>query len=126
MASFLISHVLVSQVYYFGFDSHPHEQLAKKFLTNGYGGVVTFELKLSETETSELIDNLKIPYIASNFGSAETYIEQLAPFTYYYLSEEERQLLNITESLIRISIGFNDSVESLIEDLDNNLEPNFF
>lgn len=122
LANFLVSHPLVSQVYYLGLESHPHHELAKKFFTNGYGGVVTFELKLSETETSESIDNLKIPYIASNFGSAETYIEQLAPFTYYYLSEEERQLLNISESLIRMSIGFNDSVESLIEDLNNALD----
>ncbi|MEM1170012.1 MAG: PLP-dependent transferase [Cyanobacteria bacterium P01_H01_bin.35] len=121
LTEFLNSHPLVSKVYYLGLDSHPHRELAQKYFTNGYGGVVTFELKLSKNETSEFIDNLKIPYIASNFGSAETYIEQLAPFTYYYLSEEDRELLKITDSLIRLSIGFNDPIDSLIEDLNSSL-----
>ncbi|EGJ35168.1 MULTISPECIES: PLP-dependent transferase [Moorena] len=121
LTEFLNSHDLVSKVYYLGLDSHPHRELSKKYFTNGYGGVVTFELKLSKRETSEFIDNLKIPYIASNFGSAETYIEQLAPFTYYYLSDQDRKSLNITDSLIRLSIGFNDPVDSIIEDLDCSL-----
>ncbi|NEO67263.1 MAG: Cys/Met metabolism pyridoxal-phosphate-dependent protein, partial [Moorea sp. SIO4G2] len=121
LTEFLNTHPLVSKVYYLGLDSHPHRELSKKYFTNGYGGVVTFELKLSKRETSELIDNLKIPYIASNFGSAETYIEQLAPFTYYYLSEEDRKSLNITDSLIRLSIGFNDPVDSIIDDIDCSL-----
>lgn len=121
LTEFLNSHPLVSKVYYLGLDSHPHRELAQKYFTNGYGGVVTFELKLSKTETSEFIDSLKIPYIASNFGSAETYIEHLAPFTYYYLSDPDRQALKITDSLIRLSIGFNDPIESLIEDLNYGL-----
>jgi cystathionine gamma-synthase len=121
LTEFLNAHPFVSKVYYLGLDSHPHRELAQKYFTNGYGGVVTFELKLSKTDTSELIDHLKIPYIASNFGSAETYIEQLAPFTYYYLSEQDRKSLNITDSLIRFSIGFNDPVDSLINDLKSGL-----
>lgn len=121
LSKFLNQHPLVSQVYYLGLDSHPQSQLAKKLFTNGYGSVVTFELKLSKNETSEFIDNLKIPYIASNFGSAETYIEQLATFTYYYLSDEERKSLNITDSLIRLSIGFNDPVDTIINDLNSAL-----
>lgn len=121
LSNFLNQHPLVSQVYYLGLDSHPQSQVANKLFTNGYGSVVTFELKLSKSETSEFIDNLKIPYIASNFGSAETYIEQLATFTYYYLSDEERKSLNITDSLIRLSIGFNDPVDTIINDLNSAL-----
>ncbi len=121
LTEFLNQHPLVSKVYYLGLDSHPHRELSQKYFTNGYGGVVTFELKLSKRETSEFIDNLKIPYIAYNFGSAETYIEQLAPFTYYYLSEEDRKLLNIRDSLIRLSIGLNDPVDSIIDDIDCSL-----
>jgi cystathionine gamma-synthase len=121
LTDFLNSHPLVSNIYYLGLDSHPHRKLAQKYFTNGYGGVVTFELKLSKTKTSEFIDSLKIPYIASNFGSAETYIEHLAPFTYYYLSDSDRQALKITDSLIRLSIGFNDPIESLIDDINYGL-----
>ncbi|MGB3404981.1 MAG: PLP-dependent transferase [Microcoleaceae cyanobacterium] len=121
LTDFLNSHPLVSNIYYLGLDSHPHRELAQKYFINGYGSVITFELKLSKTETSEFIDSLKIPYIASNFGSAETYIEHLAPFTYYYLSEHDRQALKITDSLIRLSIGFNDPIESLIDDLNQGL-----
>ncbi|MEM9543413.1 MAG: PLP-dependent transferase, partial [Cyanobacteria bacterium P01_E01_bin.42] len=121
LANFLISHPLVKQVYYLGLDSHPHHLLAQKLFINGYGSVITFELKLSKNETSEFIDRLEVPYIASNFGSAETYIEQLAPFTYSYLSEQQRKSLNITDSLIRLSIGFNNPIDTIINDLENNL-----
>jgi cystathionine gamma-synthase len=120
LANFLMTHPLVNRVYYLGLDSHPHYQLAQKLFTHGYGGVITFELKLSKTKISECIDRLKIPYIASNFGSAETYIEQLAPFTYYYLSEQQRENLNITDSLIRLSIGFNNPIDKIIDDLENS------
>ena len=122
IANFLNSHPLVSKVYYLGLDTHPHNQLAKKFFTDRYGSVVTFELKLSKTEILELIDNLKIPYIASNFGSAETYIEHLATFTYYNLSEQEKSSLNITDGLIRLSIGFKNSPKDIIDDLNTALE----
>lgn len=122
LATFLNSHPLVSKVYYLGLDSHPHHELSKKFFKDGYGSLITFELKLSKAEISELIDNLRIPYIASNFGSAETYVEHLAPFTYYYLSDKERNSLNISDGMIRLSIGFNDSVENIIDDLKICLE----
>ena len=121
LAQFLDAHPMVSNVYYLGLETHPHHRLAKKYNMPGYGGVVTFELKLSQTDTAAWIDQLKIPYIASNFGSAETYIEHLAPFTYYYLSAQERASLNITDSLIRLSIGYNDPIDELINDLDTHL-----
>ncbi len=120
LANFLDAHPMVSASFYLGLDSHPHRELARKFF-NGYGGVVTFELKLSKEDTSSLIDNLQVPYIASNFGSAETYIEHVSPFSYYNLSEEERQMLKITDSLVRLSIGFNDPIDSIIDDLKTNL-----
>ena len=117
LATFLESHPLVSRVYYLGLNSHPHSYLSQKFFTQGYGGLVTFELKLSKDETSHWIDSLKIPYIASNFGSAETYIEHLSPFSYYRLSKEERDNLNITDSLVRLSLGFNDALDDILDDL---------
>ncbi len=121
LATFLKYHPMVSKVYYLGLDSHPHSKQAQKFFTNGYGGVVTFELNLSKQETSKLIDNLQVPYIASNFGGAETYVEHLSPFTYYNLSQEKREQLHITDSLVRLSVGFNDPIDSIINDLAINL-----
>ena len=121
LANFLESHPLVSKVYYLGLESHPHSKLARRFFTGGYGGVVTFELNLSGGQISRLIDSLEIPYIASNFGSAETYIEHVSPFSYHKLSQEERERLNITDNLVRFSIGYNDPIERIIEDFEVHL-----
>ncbi len=120
LATFLESHPLVSRVYYPGLESHPHSHLSRKFFAEGYGGVVTFELKLSKEQTSRWIDSLSIPYIASNFGSAESFIEHLYPFSYYNLSENDREKLKITDSLVRLSVGFNDSVDTLLDDLKSS------
>lgn len=106
----------VRRVWYTGLESHPHASLVRRYL-RGHGGVIAFELDADEATTSAFVDELRVPYMASSFGSSRTLVEQMSIFTYYRLDAGQRQSLGITDSLIRLSIGM-DTAEALIADLD--------
>ncbi len=119
VALYLQNSPLVEKVFYTGLDSHPHVDLAQKYLT-GHGGVVSFEIKANQESTSRFVDALTIPFMGSNFGSNHSMVEQCSIFTYYKLSAQERQLLGITDNLVRLSVGYGDT-GVLIEDIDRAL-----
>ena len=104
VSSFLDEHDKVSKVFYTGLPSHPHYELAAKYL-NGHGGVVTFELALNEEETAQFVSHLKVPYMASNFGAPQTLVEQSTFFTYFEYSDEELVEIGVPRSTIRLALG---------------------
>jgi cystathionine gamma-synthase len=106
----------VRRVWYTGLESHPHVALVRRYL-RGHGGVIAFELEADEATTTAFVDALRVPYMASSFGSTRTLVEQMSIFTYYRLDAAQRRSLGITDSLIRLSIGM-DGADSLITDLD--------
>ena len=79
--------------------------------------MVTFDVDGSREAASAFVDALEVPYMASNFGSTRTLVEQLSVFTYYALTAADRERLGITDSLIRLSVGM-ESADLLIADLD--------
>ena len=103
-----------------GLKQHPQYDLAQYYLS-GHGGVVTFEIKGTKEEISEFVDSVEIPFMGTNFGSSYSMIEQLSIFTYFKQSEQEKQDLGITDDLIRYSIGFEDDVGQIINDIDVSL-----
>jgi cystathionine gamma-synthase len=117
LAKFLESHPKVTKVFYTGLDSHPQNDLAKKYLS-GHGGVVTFEIKGRKEDVSNFIDNIKLPYMGTNFGSSYSMIEQLSIFTYFNQTKGEKKDLGITDNLVRYSIGLDDSIDAIISDID--------
>ena len=117
LAEYLEQHPKVSRVFYTGLPTHPYYDLGQKYL-KGHGGVISFEIEGSKTDTTKFIDSLKIPYIGSNFGSQHSMIEQCSIFTYYHQSESERQTLGISDTLIRFCLGF-EPVEDIIADFEN-------
>lgn len=119
-ATFLESHPKVKKVFYSGLASYKNNALAEKYLS-GHGGVVTFELDLSKEQTASFVDFLKIPFMGTNFGSCHSMIEQCSIFTYYNETEEVRNDLGITDTLIRYSVGF-ENVEDIISDLSRSLD----
>jgi cystathionine gamma-synthase len=120
LAKFLEGHPKVNQVFYTGLASHPQYDLAEKYLF-GHGGVVTFELKGKKEEVSNFVDNIKLPYMGTNFGSSYSMIEQLSIFTYFNQTEQERKDLGITDNLVRYSIGLDDSIDEIIRDIEISL-----
>jgi cystathionine gamma-synthase len=81
-------------------------------------GIVSFELEAGEAETSQFVDALQIPFMGTNFGLPYSMIEQCAIFTYYQLTPQERAEIGITNSLVRYSVGYEDDVEDIIQDLE--------
>ncbi|AOX04266.1 Cys/Met metabolism pyridoxal-phosphate-dependent protein [Moorena producens PAL-8-15-08-1] len=120
IAKYLEEHPRVKKVFYTGLESHPHSYLAKKYLM-GHGGLVSFELDADREVTSKFVDALRVPFMGTNFGSNNAMVEQCSVFTYYQLSPTEKQEIGITDSLIRLSIGYEDS-DLVIKDIDQALK----
>ncbi|MEU8853008.1 PLP-dependent transferase [Streptomyces sp. NPDC048564] len=120
VARYLESHPRVDRVYYNGLESHPHFKMAQQYL-NGYGGVITFELALSEKETAEVVDRLKVPFMASNFGAPHTLVEQSTFFTYFEYSEEELKNIGVPRGTVRLALGYSNETQAVIDDLDQAL-----
>jgi cystathionine beta-lyase/cystathionine gamma-synthase len=120
VARFLAGHSRVRRVYYTGLETHPHFDLGQNYL-NGHGGVVTFELGLSEKETAEIVDRLKVPFMASNFGAPHTLVEQSTFFTYFEYDDAGLESIGVDRSTIRLALGFANESSQVVDDLDRAL-----
>ncbi len=121
VARFLEGHPMVERVLYPGLESHPRHELAKKQMHNGFGGIITFELKCSREKSAEFVNSLKLCTIAVSLGDAETLIEHPATMTHSTYTPEELAQAGIGESMLRLSVGLEDA-EDIIEDLRAGLD----
>jgi len=120
VAKFLSSHKLVESVLYPGLPSHPEYELAKR-QCSGFTGMVSFYIKGGLVEAKKFLMNLKVFTLAESLGGYESLAEHPAIMTHASVPEEERKILNISDNLIRLSVGIEAS-EDLIEDLDQALK----
>ena len=120
VAKYLDAHPAVTRIYYTGLESHPHFKLGQRYLA-GHGGVVTFELGLSEAATAEVVDRLKVPFMASNFGAPHTLVEQSTFFTYFEYDDAGLASIGVDRSTIRLALGYVNEAEEIIEDLASAL-----
>lgn len=120
VAVHLDAHPEVSRVYYTGLPSHPHFKLGQQYLA-GHGGVVTFELDRTEAQTAEVVDRLRVPFMASNFGAPQTLVEQSTFFTYFEYDDAGLRTIGVPRGTIRLALGYADDVSLVIDDLDNAL-----
>lgn len=116
VARYLDAHPAVRRVYYTGLESHPHFKLGQDYL-NGHGGVVTFELGLSEADTAEIVDRLTVPFMASNFGAPQTLVEQSTFFTYFEYDDAALKSIGVDRSTVRLALGYADDPDEVIGDL---------
>ena len=116
IASWLESHPKVSKVNYPGLPSSPYHTLAKKYLKNGFGGVLSFELKGDKESTSSFINNLELISHLANVGDAKTLIIQPSATTHQQLSDEEQKAAGVTPTLLRLSLGI-EHIEDIKADL---------
>lgn len=105
LAHWLEKHPQVTKVNYPGLESAPTHAIAKKYLKNGFGGVLSFELKGSKTDTTLFVDSLKLISHLANVGDAKTLIIQPSATTHQQLSEQEQHNAGVTPNLLRISAG---------------------
>lgn len=116
VARYLNDHPAVQRVYYTGLDSHPHYHLGQAYLV-GHGGVITFELGLSEAETAAVVDRLNVPFMASNFGAPYTLVEQSTFFTYFEYDDAGLASIGVDRSTIRLALGYVNEADEVIDDL---------
>jgi cystathionine gamma-synthase len=121
VARFLHNHPRIEKVYYPGLPSHPTHELARRTM-RGFGGLVTFEVKDADwRQTADVVDAVRIPRIAPSLGGVESLIEQPMVLSFLDFTPEARQAIGITDNMIRISCGIEDS-EDLVADLAQALD----
>ena len=124
----------VSWVSYPGLESHSHHENAKKYLQNGFGGVLSFgvkDLPNADAETdpfkaagAQVVDNLKIASNLANVGDSKTLV--IAPYftTHQQLSYEEKLASGVTKDLIRVSVG-TEFIDDIIADFEESFKTVF-
>ncbi len=120
LAKWLEKHPAVARVNYAGLPSSPHHELSKKYLKNGFGAVLTFEVKGDKESAGQLIDNLKLISHLANVGDAKTLIIQPSATTHQQLSDEEQLSAGVLPNQVRIAVGLEH-----IDDIKADLEQAF-
>ncbi|WP_316766702.1 O-acetylhomoserine aminocarboxypropyltransferase/cysteine synthase [Pedobacter frigiditerrae] len=105
LAKWLENHPAVAKVNYPGLESSPYHANAKKYLSNGFGGVLSFELNGDKENAIALVDNLKLVSHLANVGDAKTLIIQPAATTHQQLSIDEQIAAGVTPNQLRVSVG---------------------
>jgi OAH/OAS sulfhydrylase len=116
LAEWLENHPKVKKVNYPGLKSSPYHELAKKYLRNGFGGVLSFEVAGDKEKATKVIDSLQLISHLANVGDAKTLIIQPSATTHQQLSDQEQLAAGVTPSLLRLSVGF-EHIEDLKADL---------
>jgi cystathionine gamma-synthase len=119
IAEFLMEHPKVRTVYYPGLKTHPDYEIARKVL-KGFGGVVSFDVKGTMEDSIRLMNKFNVILAAQTLGGVNSTISHPATMSHRTLSPEERKLVGITDTMLRLSVGIED-VDDLIEDLDKAL-----
>ncbi|WP_207535002.1 trans-sulfuration enzyme family protein [Desertivirga arenae] len=120
LAEMLEEHPEIELVRYPHLPSHPQYALAKKQMKLG-GGIVTFIVKGGFERAKRFLDALQMILFTSNLGDSRSIATHPASTTHSKLTEEERGLLGIQPSSIRISVGLED-IDDILEDVQQALE----
>jgi cystathionine beta-lyase/cystathionine gamma-synthase len=119
VAAFLEEHPRVNKVYYPGSASHPQHALAKR-QQRGFGGMVSFDVGSLEAARI-VLESVKLCTLAESLGGVETLICHPATMTHASVDPDKRQRLGITDGLVRISVGIEDT-DDIVADLDQALK----
>ena len=120
VAAFLTAHPAVAKVYYPGLETHPSHALADRQM-DGFGGMVSFELKGGRAAAEAFFRKLKIFMLAESLGGVESLACYPSTMTYAAIPERDRLKRGITAGLVRLSAGIENS-DDLIKDLDRALK----
>jgi cystathionine beta-lyase/cystathionine gamma-synthase len=121
VARFLSGHPRVQAVHYPMLDSHPQQELARRQMLGGGGGVLSFEVKGGLEEAKRFSNGVKVVRIAPSLGSVETLLSIPCLTSHAMLSPAERQKAGIADGLVRLALGI-ESADDLIADLGGALD----
>ena len=120
IARFLEEHPKVTTVRYPGLESFPQHDLAKR-QASGYGAMLWFEVDGGKAAGVRIMDSVRLWTLAENLGSVESLVTHPATMTHADVEEAERARVGITDGLVRLSVGLEDT-EDLVDDLAQALD----
>jgi len=120
IAEFLERHPKVNKVFYPGLPSHPNHHIAKEQMAD-FGGMVTFLVKGGSKEAAKVAANTKLFSLAESLGGVESLVEIPSVMTHASIPKETRERIGISDNLIRLSVGIEDTAD-LIRDLEDALQ----
>ncbi len=119
LARFLENHEKVEKVIYPGLESHPEHQRAKE-LFDGFGGMLSLELKGGVERADAFIHRTKLPVSAPSLGGVESLITRPVTTSHAGVCAADLRKLGIPDRLIRFSVGI-EATEDLMEDFEQAL-----
>ena len=120
IARWLELHPQVEKVNYPGLITSSSHHLAKKYLKNGFGAVLSFQIKGDADKANQFIDSLELISHLANVGDAKSLIIHPAATTHQQLSDEEQKSAGVFPGVLRLSVGI-----EYIDDIKNDLQQAF-
>ena len=121
VAEFLVDHPLVSWVNYAGLGDSPNRNLARKYLTKGAGGVLTFGIRGGQAAGVSFIENTQFLSHLANVGDAKTLVIHPASTTHRQMGEEEQIKAGVSPDMIRMSVGL-ETIGDILWDIGQALD----
>jgi O-acetylhomoserine/O-acetylserine sulfhydrylase len=116
LAKWLESHDAIESVSYPGLEDHPTHDLAKKYLTRGFGGVLSFKMKGGREKAEKFVNSLELISHLANVGDSKTLIIHPASTTHSQLSVTEQTSAGVDPNLLRVSVGI-EHIEDIKADI---------
>lgn len=120
VAQYLENHPKIDRVYYPGLPSHPTHDIAVKQMHNGFGGMMSADIKGGMDAVRIVMNNVKVFSLATSLGNIDSLIQHSPSMSHFDMTPEERYAASIFDGQVRLSIGIEDA-DDLIADLDQAL-----
>jgi len=121
LANWLEAHPKMARVHYPGLASHPQHALARRQMPDGFGGMISIELKGGLDDARRFLERTELFALAESLGGVESLIEHPAIMTHASVPAAQRAALGISDTLCRLSVGVED-VDDLRHDLEHALQ----
>lgn len=120
VAQYLSKHPKVESVNYAGLETSPYHSRVQKYMPNGAGALVTFNIRGGLEAGKKFINSTKLFSLLANIGDAKSLVIHPASTTHSQLSEEEQASTGVTPGLVRLSVGIED-IRDIIADIEQAL-----
>ncbi len=120
LAQWLEKHDNVDWVTYTGLPEHPDHEVAKKYLSEGFGAVLGFGVKGGKSAGEKFINSVKLASHLANVGDAKTLVLHPASTSHQQMSEAARRAAGVTPEFIRVAVGL-ENIEDIKADFEQAL-----
>ena len=120
VAEFLSKHPKIEWVKYGSLESDPYHALAKKYMPNGQGGMLSFGVKGGSDAATVVMEGMKMIAIVTHVADVRSCVLHPASTTHRQLSKADLENIGIADNLIRLSVGI-ENIDDIIADLEGAL-----